>query len=128
MEAKGEILELNRKLQEEKRKGDVNLRDQLTKQREITEMDKKWEDMQTKMDAMEKQVMIGGAYVNLEMLGVLHSPKKLTKPCRLKASGSPPWKHMTKVLTSLTILRCSALACPSKKPATPSYAKLFSPP
>ena len=29
----------------------------------------KWEDMQAKIDAMEKRVTIGGVYVNLEMLG-----------------------------------------------------------
>ena len=47
----------------------MNLKDKLSKQRELAKIDKKWEDMKAKMDAMEKQVTIRGAYVNLEMLG-----------------------------------------------------------
>ena len=41
--------------------------DKLIKQRELTEIDKKWEDMQVKMEAMETRVVTEGAYVNLEM-------------------------------------------------------------
>ena len=68
LEARREIRELNKRLQEEERRREVNLKDKLSKQRELTEIDKKWENMQAKMDAMEKQVMIEGAYVNLKML------------------------------------------------------------
>ena len=45
------------------------MRDKLTKQRELTRINKKMEYMQAKMDIMEKRVMIRGAYINLEMLG-----------------------------------------------------------
>ena len=45
------------------------MRDKLIKQRELPEIDEKWEEMQARMNVMEKQVTIGGAYVNLEMLG-----------------------------------------------------------
>ena len=54
LEARREIQRLNRQLQEEEGREEVNLRDKLIKQREIVEMDRKWEDMQAKMDAMEK--------------------------------------------------------------------------
>ena len=40
----------------------------MIKQRELAEINKKWEDMQAKTDAIEKRVTIKGAYVNLEML------------------------------------------------------------
>ena len=49
--------------------GEVNLRDKLSKQREVVEINKKWQDIQAKMDAMEKRVTTEIAYVNLEMLG-----------------------------------------------------------
>ena len=45
------------------------MRDKLSKQRELDEIDKKWEDIQAKMDAIEKQVTTEEAYVTLEMLG-----------------------------------------------------------
>ena len=64
LEARREIKELNCHLQEE-----VNLKDKLIAQIELPEIDSKWEDMQAKMEAMEKRVATGGAYVNLEMFG-----------------------------------------------------------
>ena len=42
-------------------------------------MDKKWEDMQAKIDTMEKRITIGGAYVNLEMLGSSPFTKEVDK-------------------------------------------------
>ena len=45
LEEKREISELNRWFQEEKGRGEANLRDKLTKQRELAKIDKKWEDM-----------------------------------------------------------------------------------
>ena len=47
----------------------MNLRDKLSKQRELAKIDNKWEDMQAKKEAIEKQVTVRGAYVNLEALG-----------------------------------------------------------
>ena len=45
LEERREIKRLNRQLQEEEGRGEVYLRDKLTKQREIAEMVKKWEEM-----------------------------------------------------------------------------------
>ena len=69
LEARRDIRELNRCLEKEEWREEVNLRDKLSKHRELAEMDKKWEDMQAKMEAMEKRVATEDAYVNLELLG-----------------------------------------------------------
>ena len=69
LEARRDIRELNRCLEKEEWREEVNLRDKLSKHRELAEMDKKWEDMQAKMEAMEKRVATKDAYVNLELLG-----------------------------------------------------------
>ena len=61
LEARQEISELNWRLQKEEGKREVNLRDMLSKQRELAKIDNKWENMQAKMEAMEKRVMVRGA-------------------------------------------------------------------
>ena len=54
LKARWEIHKLNKRLQEEEGKGKVNQKDKLSKQRELAEINNKWEDMQAKMEAMEK--------------------------------------------------------------------------
>ena len=46
----------------------MNLRDKLSKQRELAKIEKKWEDMQSRIEVMEKQVTTEGVYVNLQTL------------------------------------------------------------
>ena len=68
LEARREIKELNRHFQKKEGKDEVNLKDKLSKQKELVGLHKKWKDMQAKMEAMEKWVATRNIYINLEML------------------------------------------------------------
>ena len=91
----------------------MNLKDKLSKQREFVEIDKKCEDMQAKMDAIEKQVTTDGAYVNLEILGSFlftsdvdesMPPKGFKLPTKESYDGTAdPINHLEMFRTSMSI-------------------------
>ena len=89
--------------------------------------------MQANMEAMEKQVTIGGAYVNLEMLGSSHFTQKVNKTMPSKGFKLPttesyhgmvnPINHLEMFGTNMSIqeaddaIMCKAFLATLKKAA-----------
>ena len=118
----------------------MNLKDKLIKERELTKIDKKWEDMQAKMDVMEKRVTIGGAYVNLKMLGNSSFTQRVDESILHKRFNLPnmesydrtadPIDHLEMFCTSMSIQRagdaimCKAFPATLKKAARSWFSSL----